>query len=133
MSRLVIKFGGTSVGSAQAIRQAATIASDLHAAGHAVVVVTSAMSGVTDLLLAGAHAASRAELGKFLELASSIRAQAPRRPPLPSSQTRRACATGPWAPSSSASTSCRAWPRPSPCSAKRRPGRWMPSPRSASA
>jgi aspartate kinase len=73
MSRLVIKFGGTSVGSADAIRQAATIARDLHAAGHAVVVVTSAMSGVTDLLLAGAQAASRSELGKFLELSASIR------------------------------------------------------------
>ncbi|MCU0255251.1 MAG: hypothetical protein MUF60_00760, partial [Vicinamibacterales bacterium] len=73
MSRLVIKFGGTSVGSADAIRQAATIAHDLRAAGHSVVVVTSAMSGVTDLLLAGAQAAAGSALGKFLEIASSIR------------------------------------------------------------
>ncbi len=73
MSRLVIKFGGTSVGSADAIRQAAVFVRDLARDGHAVVVVTSAMSGVTDLLLAGAQAAARAELGRFLEVASSIR------------------------------------------------------------
>jgi aspartate kinase len=71
--RLVIKFGGTSVGSAEAIAQAAAITRDLQAAGHTVVVVTSAMSGVTDLLLAGAQAAARTELGRFLEIASSIR------------------------------------------------------------
>lgn len=73
MSRLVIKFGGTSVGSADAIRQAATIAHDLRVAGHQVIVVTSAMSGVTDLLLAGAQAAATSALGRFLEVASSIR------------------------------------------------------------
>lgn len=73
MSRLVIKFGGTSVGSAEAIGQAAAIVRDLRDAGHALLVVTSAMSGVTDLLIAGAHAAERAELGRFLEVASSLR------------------------------------------------------------
>lgn len=73
MSRLVIKFGGTSVGSADAITQAARIATDLHRAGHEVVVVTSAMSGVTDLLLSAAQAAAGAQLGRFLELATAIR------------------------------------------------------------
>jgi aspartate kinase len=73
--RLVIKFGGTSVGSASAIRQAASIAHGLRLEGNEVVVVTSAMSGVTDLLLNGAQAASRAELGRFLEIASSIRSK----------------------------------------------------------
>ena len=73
--RLVIKFGGTSVGNAAAIRQAAAIAHDLRRDGHEVIVVTSAMSGVTDLLLTGAQAASRAELGRFLEVASSIRSK----------------------------------------------------------
>ncbi len=73
MSRLVIKFGGTSVGSADAIAKAASIATDLHRDGHEVVVVTSAMSGVTDLLLNAAHAASHAQLGRFLELATAIR------------------------------------------------------------
>jgi aspartate kinase len=50
--RLVIKFGGTSVGNPDAIRQAAAIAHGLRQDGQEVIVVTSAMSGVTDLLLA---------------------------------------------------------------------------------
>src|SRR5687768_3626025 len=50
-TRLVIKFGGTSVGSAAAIAQAAEIAASLCRRGHSLVVVTSAMSGVTDALL----------------------------------------------------------------------------------
>jgi aspartate kinase len=72
--RLVIKFGGTSVGNAAAIRQAATIAHDLRREGHEVAVVTSAMSGVTDWLLAAAQAASRSEPWKFEEIATRIRA-----------------------------------------------------------
>ena len=73
--RLAIKFGGTSVGSADAIRKAAAITTALAGEGHQVVVVASAMSGVTDLLLGGAHAASRAQLGRFLEISGSIRAK----------------------------------------------------------
>ena len=52
--RLVVKFGGTSVGSASAIGQAADIVRALQGEGHQVAVVTSAMSGVTDALLSGA-------------------------------------------------------------------------------
>lgn len=48
---IVMKFGGTSVGSAERIAQAAQIAVDTAAKGHQVVVVTSAMSKVTDGLL----------------------------------------------------------------------------------
>ena len=49
----VMKFGGTSVGSADRIRSAATIAA--HASkDRAVVVVVSAMSGVTNMLIAAA-------------------------------------------------------------------------------
>ena len=73
--RLVLKFGGTSVGSADAIRQAAAVAAHHRDAGHEVVVVTSAMSGVTDLLLASAHAAATGDLGRFLDIAASIRAK----------------------------------------------------------
>jgi aspartate kinase len=71
--RVVIKFGGTSVGTAAAIRQAAAIAHGLKQEGHEVVVVTSAMSGVTDLLLAAAQAASHSEPWKFEEVATRIR------------------------------------------------------------
>jgi bifunctional aspartokinase / homoserine dehydrogenase 1 len=71
--RLVVKFGGTSVGSAPAIAQAAGIVKDLTAEGHQVAVVTSAMSGVTDALLAGAAAAVEGHLDTVKELATTIR------------------------------------------------------------
>lgn len=53
-----MKFGGTSVGSAERIAQAAQLAADSAAQGHQVVVVTSAMSKVTDSLIAAAREAS---------------------------------------------------------------------------
>jgi aspartate kinase len=56
---IVMKFGGTSVGSAERIAEAARLAVDARAKGHDVVVVTSAMSKVTDSLVDAAHAASR--------------------------------------------------------------------------
>lgn len=55
---IVMKFGGTSVGSAERIAQAAQLAADSAAQGHQVVVVTSAMSKVTDSLIAAARQAS---------------------------------------------------------------------------
>jgi aspartate kinase len=55
---IVMKFGGTSVGSAERIAQAARLAVDSAARGHQVVAVTSAMSGVTDTLIAAARHAS---------------------------------------------------------------------------
>ena len=47
---LVMKFGGTSVGSAERMRVAAQLAAD-ERARRPVVVVVSAMSKITDLLL----------------------------------------------------------------------------------
>jgi aspartate kinase len=73
--RLVIKFGGTSVGSAVPISQAARIAADLQRAGHQVIVVTSAMSGVTDALLSGATAAVRGERVLPREIAETLRSK----------------------------------------------------------
>ena len=58
---LVQKFGGTSVGSAERIAQAAALAAASARDGHRVVVVTSAMSGVTNLLVAAARRAERGE------------------------------------------------------------------------
>lgn len=52
---IVMKFGGTSVGSAERIAQAAELALKSARAGHQVVVVTSAMSGVTNRLIAAAQ------------------------------------------------------------------------------
>ncbi len=59
---IVMKFGGTSVGSAERISQAAQLAIRSAEQGHQVVVVTSAMSKVTNLLIDSAH---RAAAGAF--------------------------------------------------------------------
>ncbi len=49
MALIVMKFGGTSVGSAERIRRStATVAESAH---HRIVVAVSALSGVTDLIL----------------------------------------------------------------------------------
>ena len=51
MSFLVQKYGGTSVGNPERIRNVAARIAESHKAGHRLVVVVSAMSGVTDGLL----------------------------------------------------------------------------------
>ena len=58
---IVMKFGGTSVGSAARIAQAAQLATASVEQGHRVVVVTSAMSGVTNTLIDAAHRASKGQ------------------------------------------------------------------------
>ena len=60
--RIVMKFGGTSVGSAERIAQAARLVVRSADAGHDVVVVTSAMSKVTNRLI---DAAKQAAAGKW--------------------------------------------------------------------
>jgi len=57
--RIVMKFGGTSVGSAERIAEAAKLAVASAEQGHQVVVVTSAMSGVTNTLIDTAHNAAK--------------------------------------------------------------------------
>jgi aspartate kinase len=52
MSRLVMKFGGTSVGDVERIRRVARLVAAERAAGHGVAVVVSAMSGDTNRLVA---------------------------------------------------------------------------------
>ena len=62
---LVMKFGGTSVGSTEAIEQAAEIVKQAHKTWQRLVVVTSAMAGVTNLLL---DSAARACAGGYRTL-----------------------------------------------------------------
>jgi bifunctional aspartokinase / homoserine dehydrogenase 1 len=69
MSLIVMKFGGTSVGSAERIRQAATIVSQHAKRGHKVVVVVSALSKVTDLIL---NILNSARLGKGEEMKAGL-------------------------------------------------------------
>ncbi len=73
MSLLVVKFGGTSVGSVAAIESLATITREQRAIWDQVVVVVSAMSGVTDLLIKSAHAAAAGDRTLHLAIARQLR------------------------------------------------------------
>jgi aspartokinase/homoserine dehydrogenase 1 len=75
MPTLVMKFGGTSVGKADAIRQAADIILAARKNWPRVVVVVSAMSGVTDALLKGAHTAAGGEAATFRTIANDLRSK----------------------------------------------------------
>jgi len=59
MALIVQKYGGTSVGNIERIRNVANRIVKTYDQGHDVVVVLSAMSGVTDSLIALAHQASK--------------------------------------------------------------------------
>lgn len=72
---LVMKFGGTSVGSADALKIAAQIIRDAKRDWERVVVVTSAMSGVTDLLLDSAASASHGKVDSLTQTESALRAR----------------------------------------------------------
>ena len=70
---LVMKFGGTSVGSAEALVNARQIIRDAKQDWPRVVVVTSAMSGVTDLLLSCAALAAEGKIDSLPEAESTLR------------------------------------------------------------
>lgn len=55
--RIVMKFGGTSVGSVAALQNVVNIIKKYRSEGHEILVVVSAMSKVTNLLLEAAHQA----------------------------------------------------------------------------
>jgi aspartate kinase len=59
--RIVMKFGGISVADGDKVRKVGTIVRKFHKEGHHIVVVTSAMYGVTDSL---AEVAKKASLGQ---------------------------------------------------------------------
>ncbi|NTU62668.1 MAG: aspartate kinase [Chloroflexi bacterium] len=75
MGTLIMKFGGTSVGSAEAIRSTAEIVRAAQVAWPRMVVVASAMSGVTDALLKGAHTAADGDASTFRSIAQDLRAK----------------------------------------------------------
>ena len=50
MKRLILKFGGTSVGTIEKIKKVANIIKKRFSEGHQIIVIVSAMSGVTDEL-----------------------------------------------------------------------------------
>ncbi len=61
MPRLVMKFGGTSVGDGARINNVAGLVQREIAKGRQVVVVASAMSGVTNMLIEAAKLAARGD------------------------------------------------------------------------
>ena len=68
MSLLVLKFGGTSVGTTDRIQNVADRVLRLRAEGHSVIVVVSAMSGETDRLLGLARAIQTRAEGRELDV-----------------------------------------------------------------
>ncbi len=72
---IVMKFGGTSMGDAAAIRQAAVIVWEALDEWQSISIVVSAMSGVTDMLLEGANTATTGQADRYCELTEQIRQQ----------------------------------------------------------
>ena len=70
---LVMKFGGTSVGSVDALTKASQIIKDARDEFPRVVVITSAMSGVTDLLLKSASLAAQGKVDSLPQAESTLR------------------------------------------------------------
>jgi aspartate kinase len=68
-----MKFGGTSVEDAQAMKRTADIVRGRRDRGHEVVVVVSAMAKVTDLLLSAASAAGRGDKAGALAIGARLR------------------------------------------------------------
>ena len=73
MQRITMKFGGTSVANADAIRQVIDILREACGSGTQVIAVVSAMAGVTDRLVAAAQAAADGETGAWQAAARQLR------------------------------------------------------------
>lgn len=72
---LIMKFGGTSVGSTEAMAQAAEIACQARNRWPRLVVVVSALSGVTDLLLESARRAAGGDTAFVLDAENKLGAR----------------------------------------------------------
>lgn len=73
MRTVTMKFGGTSVGSPEAVSNVVNIVGEAAAAGERVVVVLSAMSGVTDALLNSVSMAAAGNKWDYLSTARRLR------------------------------------------------------------
>ena len=72
MSTLIMKFGGTSVGSADAISQVAAIIQEYALTYNRLAVVVSAMSGVTNSLVQGAETAASGDDQTYRDLYADL-------------------------------------------------------------
>ncbi|RLC87988.1 MAG: aspartate kinase, partial [Chloroflexi bacterium] len=75
MTTLVMKFGGTSVGSPEAFTQAADIVLEQAQKWDRLAVVVSAMSGVTDALIEGARTAASGDDQTYHAIVTELRAR----------------------------------------------------------
>jgi len=73
MATLTMKFGGTSVGSPEALSQAAEIVLSNSEKWERLIVVVSAMSGVTDALAQGALTAASGDNWTYREIRSNLK------------------------------------------------------------
>ena len=73
MALITMKFGGTSVGSPEAITNVIGIVGDEVRRGNGVIVVVSAMSGATDLLLSSVREAATGNRWAYLNAAQKLR------------------------------------------------------------
>lgn len=73
MKTIVMKFGGTSVGNAEAIGQAASLVKQESEGWDRTVVVVSAMRGVTDALINGAVTAAQGDEDTYRGIVSDLR------------------------------------------------------------
>jgi aspartate kinase len=69
---LVMKFGGTSVGSVDAMAQAVRIICETRLEWPRMVVITSALAGVTNLLIDSARRAARGDMSTFHQAISEL-------------------------------------------------------------
>lgn len=72
MAIIAMKFGGTSVGSPEAIHKVTAIIRDCLAQGHQPVIVISAMSGVTNALLKAARDSEAGDGGSYRRIALEL-------------------------------------------------------------
>jgi len=70
--RIVMKFGGTSVGDAQALKNVVSLVGS-YARSNEIVVVTSAMNGVTNDLIEAANQASQRDEKNVVEITEQLR------------------------------------------------------------
>jgi aspartokinase/homoserine dehydrogenase 1 len=75
LTTLVMKFGGTSVGTPEAMAQTAAIVHKQQLESPRLVAVTSALSGVTDLLLNSATGAARGDIQTFQQAAQTLKSK----------------------------------------------------------
>ena len=73
--RIVMKFGGTSVGNGERILNVARLVRDYATQGHAIVLASSAMSGVTDTLLRSARRAAEGDAATFVSALEALTQQ----------------------------------------------------------